>query len=272
MTGGSIESDEKPCPLTRGEWLALLAAESQVKSGYKILAVTMLLMAGSITLAAYAATRFETFGFSLRLFSVTVFCTMFAALIYYGKLTMNIFTEKDGNSEIIEEIVSGELTDSDEIRKRWKKHGTPANAEKLLKICEKQIETRWKIVKFLKLTGYSFTGNFKAVKENIQFDTLNENEAEKFINACENRRERAKILLNEIAPLIGFDVVAMTVIASFAHEMVSTPVYVGLLILLFICLIFLFIMLAHYRTQVHAWTTFKEEAILRISSTGERES
>jgi hypothetical protein len=27
--------------------------------------------------------------------------------------------------------------------------------------------------------------------------------------------------------------------------------------------IFLFILLAHYRTQVHAWTVFKEEAILQ---------
>jgi membrane protein YdbS with pleckstrin-like domain len=271
MTGNSIESDEKPCPLTVGEWIALLTAESQVKSGYKNLAIMMLLMVFSITLTVYTATCFETFGPLTELIAIVGFCVIFALLIYYSKLTMNVFTEKDGNSEIIEEIVSGELTDSDEIRKRWKKHGTPANAEELLKICEKQIETRWKIVKFLKLTGYSFTGNFKAVKENIQFDTLNENEAEKFINACENRRERAKILLNEIAPLIGFDVVAMTVIASFAHEMVSISVYAGLLILLFICLIFLFIMLAHYRVHVHAWTAFGEEAILR-KSPGGRES
>ena len=34
MTGNSTETDEKPCPLTVGEWIALLAAESQAKSGH----------------------------------------------------------------------------------------------------------------------------------------------------------------------------------------------------------------------------------------------
>ncbi len=34
MTGKSIVTDEKPCPLTMGEWLALLAAESQTMHGY----------------------------------------------------------------------------------------------------------------------------------------------------------------------------------------------------------------------------------------------
>jgi len=34
MTGNSTETDEKPCPLTVSEWIALLAAESQAKSGH----------------------------------------------------------------------------------------------------------------------------------------------------------------------------------------------------------------------------------------------
>ncbi|MEA1864418.1 MAG: hypothetical protein U9N46_04370 [Euryarchaeota archaeon] len=45
MADGPIEADETPCPLTRGEWLAFLAAESQVMSGYEHLAVTVLLVA-----------------------------------------------------------------------------------------------------------------------------------------------------------------------------------------------------------------------------------
>ncbi|MCK4458445.1 MAG: hypothetical protein KAU52_01835 [Methanosarcinales archaeon] len=202
---------------------------------------------------------------------------IFALLIYYSKLTMNVFTEKDGNSEIIEEIISGELTDSDEIRERWEKHGTPANAEELLKICEKQIEIGWNVGKFFNLVVYSFRGNFKVIKGNIQFNILNGGEVKKFIAVCENRRERAKILLSEIAPLIGFVVIAMTVMVSVVpkpdmvdggcYEMLkailSTPLYGPILILLFAGFVFLFAMLAHYRVHVHAWTAFKEGAILR---------
>jgi len=280
MTGKSIETDEKPCPLTVGEWIALLTAESQVKSGYKNLAIMMLLMVFSITLTVYTATRFETLGSLTKLIAGVISCVIVALLIYYSKLTMNIFTEKDGNSEIIEEIVSGELTDSDEIRKRWKKHETPANAEELLKICEKQIETGWNVGKFFNLVVYSFRGNFKAIKKNIHFGTPDASETEKFINTCENRRERAKILLNEIAPVIGFDVIAMTVVATMVpksnngggsellKEILFAPFYGILIILLFVGFTFLFVMLAHYRVQVHAWTAFKEAAILRKSPAG----
>ena len=45
MTGKSIETDEKPCPLTRGEWMAFLAAESQT-------------MHGSINLAAMSRSEY----------------------------------------------------------------------------------------------------------------------------------------------------------------------------------------------------------------------
>ncbi|MCK4811770.1 MAG: hypothetical protein KAS74_05815 [Methanosarcinales archaeon] len=38
MTERQIEAGETPCPLTRGEWLALLAAESQTMHGYTNLA------------------------------------------------------------------------------------------------------------------------------------------------------------------------------------------------------------------------------------------
>ena len=270
MTDNSIESDEKPCPLTVSDWIALLAAEDQTIHGYKHLAVTLLLAAFSIVFSGYVAgmtyttTHFGSFGGYMQLIWAAVYWVIFGAvLIRYFILTMDTIDKKDEKSEIISDIVSGELTDPNKIRKRWENRETPANAEELLKICEKQIETRWKIIKFLKLAKYSFTGNFKAIKENIQFDTLDKSEIEKFICTCENRRERAKILLNEIAPLIGFVVAATTVIALFAHEMVSLPIYAGLLIFLFLSLIFLFIMLAHYRIQVHAWTAFKEEAILQ---------
>jgi hypothetical protein len=276
MTSDSIETDDKPCPLTVGEWMAFLTAESQTIHGYKQLVVVMLLAAFSIVFSGYVAgmthitARFGSSGDYMQLiFGVVYWVAFGAVLIRYFTLTRDIIDKKDEKSEIIRDIVSGELTDPDKIRKRWENRDTPANAEELLKICEKQIETRWKIVKFLKLTGYSFVGNFKAIKENIQFDTLNESEAGKFIDACENRRERAKTLLKEIAPLIGFDVIAMTVVATIVHKMAFHPLYAGLLIFLFISFIFLFAMLAHYRTHVHAWTAFKEGAILQKPPTEE---
>ena len=133
MTGNSTETDEKPCPLTVSEWIALLAAEDQVESGYNHLAITVLLMffsmvlaAVSITLSAYAATDFESFVLSMRSILLLLFCVAFAALVYCAYRTkhtlyifIDAFKEKDKNSEIIGEIISGELTDSNEIRRRY---------------------------------------------------------------------------------------------------------------------------------------------------------
>ncbi|MCK4811398.1 MAG: hypothetical protein KAS74_03925 [Methanosarcinales archaeon] len=127
MTGKSIGTDEKPCPLTRGEWLALLAAESQAKFGYEHLAVAVLLAACSSVLIAYIAgmtyiaTRFESSGDPIQLVWIVVFCVMLA--LFYRKFPVkslvNMFKEEYENSKTIEEIISGDLTDSDEIRKQY---------------------------------------------------------------------------------------------------------------------------------------------------------
>ena len=153
------------------------------------------------------------------------------------------------------------------------------NAEKLLTRCEQRFECG-----YLKLIFYSFSGNFESVSKYVPFDDLDRDEVEKFIAACENRRERAKILMNEIGPVLGFDVIAMTVVATIVPKpnagsgyellkgILSTPLYGYLLIILFMVFIFLFAMLAHYRTQVHAWTAFEEGAILQKPPTEERAS
>jgi len=141
MADRPIAADETPCPLTVGEWLAFLAAESQVKSGYKHLVVTVLLMffplvlaAVAIMLTAYTATDFESFGFYAQWVLLLLFCAAFAALMYCAYrakhilfIVMGMFKIKDKNSEIIEEIIAGNLTDPDEIRKRWRDRGAPAN-------------------------------------------------------------------------------------------------------------------------------------------------
>ena len=119
MTSDPIETDDMPCPLTVGEWIALLAAKSQSIHGYKHLAVVVLLAAFTIVMAGFTGTDFESFGFFLRLFSVAAFCVIFVVLIFCAKRTINIFKERDEDLEIIEEIISGKLTDSDEIRERY---------------------------------------------------------------------------------------------------------------------------------------------------------
>ena len=129
MTGNSTETDEKPCPLTVSEWIALLTAEDQVESGYKHIAVAMLLALFSIVFSGYVAgmtyvtARFGSSGDYMQV----IFCVAFAVLVYYAYrstkptlyILMDMFKEKDKNSEIIEGIISGELTDSDEIRRRY---------------------------------------------------------------------------------------------------------------------------------------------------------
>ena len=87
MTGNSTETDEKPCPLTVSEWIALLAAESQAKFGYKhlvaaiLLAVCSILMTAYIEVVVYIATRFGSSGDYMQVIWSVVFCAMLA--IFY---------------------------------------------------------------------------------------------------------------------------------------------------------------------------------------------
>ena len=142
MTERQIEADEEPCPLTVGEWMIFLAAESQVKSGDKILAVTMLLMFSAILMAAFSIIlpalreiHFEDGRGFIGLISVAVLCVVSVILICCAYRTvkcfravMGIFWERNKIFDTIEEIIAGKLTDPDEIRKRWRDRGAPANA------------------------------------------------------------------------------------------------------------------------------------------------
>ena len=137
MTADSTETDEKPCPLTVSEWIALLTAESQAKFGYKhlvvaiLLAVCSILMTAYIEVVVYIATRFGSSGDYMQVIWSVVFCAMLAIFyrICHVKSLADMFKDEDKNSEIIEEIIAGELTDPDEIRKRWQTRETHASAE-----------------------------------------------------------------------------------------------------------------------------------------------
>ena len=77
--------------------------------------------------------------------------------------------------------------------------------------------------------------------------------------------------------VLGFVLTALSIIAVISSDRLgeeTQPVWnllfddhycitfrMGIIVLVF-CLLFLLALLAQYRTQVHAWTVFKEEAIL----------
>ena len=143
--------------------------------------------------------------------------------------------------------------------------------------CEKKLKVGCNVPKFFKLAWYSFRGDFEKIRGDISFNEPKVSEIERFIKVCDNRINRAGIFLNEVATVLGFDLAALTIIAAISGGVLKESedpilfiIFEGqysiqfriLVVFLFVALIFLFILLAHYRTHMHAWTAFKEEAIL----------
>jgi hypothetical protein len=150
--------------------------------------------------------------------------------------------------------------------------------KKLVEECEERLKVRWN-GEFIRLAWYSFLGKFGPIREGIREDMAFDDHAEvkRFIEICDNRIKRAGTFLNEVAMVLGFALTALTIIAAISSDRLKEsgdPILsiIGgnlysiqfkiLVIFLFVALIFLIILLAHYRTHVHAWTAFKEEAIL----------
>jgi len=103
--------EEKDCPLTTGEWITFLTAESRANLEFIFTAVV-------VTLAAYAATSFGEFGILIRLI-LLLFFGLAIILIFCAEI---IVLKKSGEyNRIVKKIISGELTDSNEIRKQWEK-------------------------------------------------------------------------------------------------------------------------------------------------------
>lgn len=129
------------------------------------------------------------------------------------------------------------------------------------------------------LVWWSFINNFEETQKLISDDfnniELDNSELEQFIKLCDNRLDRSKVFLHEIAVVLGFDFAALTIIATIAKtndtrtiwsliESSNDPIFVSLILFLIGALIFLFILLGHYRTQIHAWTAFKEKALMKF--------
>ncbi|MEA2032703.1 MAG: hypothetical protein U9N41_03850 [Euryarchaeota archaeon] len=148
-------------------------------------------------------------------------------------------------------------------------------AKKLVEICEGKLKVG-RNGEFFRLARYSFIGEFGAIREGIQEDSTfdDPDEIERFIKVCDNRINRARILLNEIAMVLGFDLAALSIVAVILSGRIGKednlirailhgdPSITFLVIFLLASSIFLLILLVHYRTHVHAWTAFKEGAIL----------
>jgi hypothetical protein len=80
--------------------------------------------------------------------------------------------------------------------------------------------------------------------------------------------DRAKTYLNEIAVVLGFNIASLSIVLTLAIVADKLPFLVPdlsitlFVLSLFLVLICLIAQLAHYKSQVHAWTAFKEKAIL----------
>ena len=159
-------------------------------------------------------------------------------------------------------------------------------AKELVEECEKRLKVGWNVWTFVKLGCYGFLGEFGAIRRDIGKDIAfdDPNEVKRFIQVCDNGINRARIFLNEIAMVLGFALTSLSIVAvllsgrlgveaniiSAAKNDPIIAILFGeyslpfkfLVIFLFASSIFLLILLCHYRTHVHAWTVFKEEAIL----------
>ncbi len=125
---------------------------------------------------------------------------------------------------------------------------------------------------------YSFTSNFEYFKKFIKDDLeeTGKRDLDKFIEICDNRIERAKALLSDVATVLGFGVTGAAIIISFTDVLSLTKedislVLTSLFAVLVVGIVIGFLLLVHYRTHVHAWTAFKEAAILSENYKSERE-
>jgi hypothetical protein len=121
--------------------------------------------------------------------------------------------------------------------------------DEIVKECEKQVD--WKNFRNY---IHSFSGNFDHYKKVVT--SLEKKDITKFIKICDNRKERARVLLSDVATVLGFLMAAISILVSFSKD--YRIIFLGAIII-----ILGFALLNHYRANVHAWTAFKEAAILK---------
>lgn len=139
-----------------------------------------------------------------------------------------------------------------------------SKVEELLEECNKKIKCNR-----FNLLIWSFMNDFNELQNISLFDEVDKDDLDKFIKICNNRLERSKIFLKDIAVVMGFDFVALSIIVTAVESSIfrllfkSPTYYIIFIFLVIVVFIFLFILLTHYRSQVHAWTAFKEIALIK---------
>ena len=151
------------------------------------------------------------------------------------------------------------------------------NVKDLTETCNRKIRRNR-----IKFTIWSFTNNFEDIWDISSNDVNNigsNDQLKQFISICDNRLERSKAFSSEIAVVLGFNFVGLSIIASLVEIGEGDPLLSILLnsdygilfrllvIFLIVIIIPLFILFAHYRTQIHAWTAFKEIALMKYIET-----
>lgn len=153
-----------------------------------------------------------------------------------------------------------------------------SNVKDLTETCNRKIRRNP-----IKFAMWSFTNNFEDIwdisSDDVNNIGSNDNELKQFISICDNRLERSKAFSSEIAVVLGFNFVGLSIIASIVEIGEGDPLLSILLnsdygilfrllvIFLIVIIIPLFILFAHYRTQIHAWTAFKEITLTKYIET-----
>lgn len=139
-----------------------------------------------------------------------------------------------------------------------------SSVKDLTKICNGKIrDDRFKFIKG------SFTNNFEETKKDISFGEVAGYDFEQFIQICDNRLAQSKIFLDDAAVVFGFALLSLSIFTNMAGEAASLSNSIVIIIIAFfgVILIFLISLMAHYRSDIHAWTVFKEIALIKEAET-----
>ena len=134
-----------------------------------------------------------------------------------------------------------------------------SSVKDLTKTCNGKIrDDRFKFIKG------SFTNNFEKTKKDISFGEVAGYDFEQFIQICDNRLAQSKIFLDDAAVVFGFALLSLSIFINMAGT-TSLPYSIVIIIIAFfgVILIFLILLMVYYRSDIHAWTVFKEIALIK---------
>ena len=119
------------------------------------------------------------------------------------------------------------------------------------------------------LAWRSFGNDFEKTKNDISFGEADNVELVQIIKICDNRLARSKIFLDDAAVVFGFALLSLSIFTNMAGEAASLSNSIVIIIIAFfgVILIFLISLMAHYRSDIHAWTVFKEIALIKEAET-----